>query len=428
MKKSYLALMAIAAITLTGCKKDSTVVVESPKDELNIINLRDAGEVVPEAHYNLANCKPEKSKETLESFRHAGPMPVYYMDYAADVDWNQLLSDSDNRIIRYDAEENRRRRYNLVLFTPPTAVQPKRNSCSGFVCNNEAGDLLFCRNFDDDTDPMVVIFNKDVKPGEYKNVMMCPWSEVDFANLENVLTLPAVALDGMNEKGFCAAIYQLPDFQNYGNDSIIDPMECMTPRPFGPDQQTGKRQITTLFIVNRLLANCATVEDAVSYLQSLDHTAMAQWLNAHFYVADANGKCLTLEYWKGSQGQDTLIALTPEDRYKAMHTTLIQIPYEYNSIENYYCNFEAAMTHSEDFWQYYFSGKTRVGNMMRHYSLVMDEEDALRCLQHGCFAADEINKLTDWSCVYNPVKKTVLFNMHDDLSSVYSINLKEELK
>lgn len=63
------------------------------------------------------------------------------------------------------------------------------------------------------------------------------------------------------------------------------------------------------------------------------------------------------------------------------------------------------MTHSKDFWQYYFSSKARVGNMMRHYSLVMDEEDALRCLQYGCFAADEIDKLTDWSCVYNPVKK-----------------------
>lgn len=86
------------------------------------------------------------------------------------------------------------------------------------------------------------------------------------------------------------------------------------------------------------------------------------------------------------------------------------------------------MTHSKDFWQYYFSSKARVGNMMRHYSLVMDEEDALRCLQYDCFAADEIDKLTDWSCVYNPVKKTVLFNMHNDMSSVYSINLKEELK
>ncbi|MCQ2306730.1 MAG: linear amide C-N hydrolase [Bacteroidales bacterium] len=419
--------MAVAAATLVGCKKNTTI-VEAPKDVLNIINLRAAGNVVTEAGYNLANCKPEKAKETLESFRYVGPMPVYYMDYAADVDWNKLLNDTSNRIDRYDANEEKRRRYDLVLFTPPTDAQPKRNACSGFICHNKAGDLLFCRNFDDDSDPMVVIFNKDVKPGEYKNVMMCPWSEVNFANLENVLTLPTVALDGMNEKGFCAAIYQLPDFQNYGDDTIVDPVENMTPRPFGPDQKTGKKQITTLFIVNRLLANCATVDDAVRYLQSLDYTAMSQHLNAHFYIADASGKCLTLEYWKGSHGQDTLLALTPEDRFKSMHNSLIQAPYEYNSIENYYCNIEASTTHSEDFWQYYFSSKTRVSNMMRHYSLVMDEEDALRCLQHGCFAADEINKLTDWSCVYNPVKQTVLFNMHNDLSSVYSIDLKEDLK
>ena len=58
----------------------------------------------------------------------------------------------------------------------------------------------------------------------------------------------------------------------------------------------------------------------------------------------------------------------------------------------------------------------------------MDEEEALRCLQHGCFAADAMGKVTDWSCVYNPVKRTVLFNMHDDLSNVYSIDLMEALK
>ena len=426
MKKLFLVVMTIAVITLSGCKKDEPV--DDASNKLNVINLRTAGKVVTEAKYNLANCKPEKAKETLESFRYVGPLPLYYMNYAADVDWNKLLNDSDNRIARYDMDEENRREHDLVLNTPPTIARPKRNACSGFVCHNTAGDLLFCRNFDDDTDPMVVIFNKDVKPGEYKNVMMCPWHEVDYANLENSLTLPTLALDGMNEKGFCAAIFQLPDFQNNGDDTIVDPIENMTPRPFGPDQYTGKKQITTLFIINRLLTNCATVEDAVSYLQSLDYTATSQRLNAHFYVADASGKFLTLEYWKGSQGQDTLFALTPEDRLQSMHNSFIQVPYEYNCIENYYCNPEASTTYGGDYWQYYFSGKTRVTNLMSHYSLEMGEEDALRCLQYGCFAADVIDKVTDWSCVYNPVKQTVLFNMHNDLSSVYSIDLKEDLK
>ena len=99
MKKLFISVIAIAAITFVGCEEDDSA-VESPKDALNIINLRSAGKVVKEAKYNLANCKPEKSKETLESFRFVGPLPLYYMDYAADVDWNKLLSDSDNRIIR----------------------------------------------------------------------------------------------------------------------------------------------------------------------------------------------------------------------------------------------------------------------------------------------------------------------------------------
>ena len=427
MKNIYLSVITIALITLSGCEKDNSV-VEPSQEKLNIINLRSAGKVVEEAKYNIANCKPQKSKETLESFRYVGPLPLYYMDYVADVDWNKFLSDSDNRIARYDSDEENRRKNNLVLNTPPAAANFDGGACSGFVCHNKAGDLLFCRNFDDDTDPMVVIFNKDVRPGEYKNVMMCPWHEMDYTNLENSLTLPTFALDGMNEKGFCAAIFQLPNFQGNGSDTIVDPIENLTPRPFGPDQNTGKKQITTLFIINRLLTNCATVEEAVSYLQSLDYTATYQNLNAHFYVADASGKYLTLEYWKGSQEQDTLLVLTPEDRLQSMHNSLVQVPYEYNCIENYYCNPEASTTYRGDYWQYYFSGKTRATNLMSHYSLIMDEEEALRCLQHGCFAADAMGKVTDWSCVYNPVKRTVLFNMHDDLSNVYSIDLMEALK
>lgn len=429
IKKKILLLpvMAIVAITLVGCEKEDSDADPSQK-KLNIINLRSAGKVLKEAKYNLANCKPEKSMETLESFRYVGPLPLYYLDYAADVDWNEFLSDSNNRIARYDTDEENRRKHNLVLNTPSAAARFDGGACSGFVCHNKAGDLLFCRNFDDDKDPMVVIFNKNVKPGEYRNVMMCPWVNVDYDNFENILTLPTYALDGMNEKGFCAAIYQLPNFQNYGNDTIVDPIENITPRPFGPDQNTGKKQITTLFIINRLLANCATVEDAVSYLQSLDYTATHQRLNAHFYVADASGKYLTLEYWKGSQGQDTLIALKPEDRLQSMHNSLVQVPYEYNCIENYYCNPKASTTYRGDYWQYYFSGKTRATNLMSHYALVMDEEDALRCLQHGCFAADAMGKVTDWSCVYNPVKQTILFNLHNDLSNVYSIDFKDALK
>lgn len=427
LKLKFLPVMVIAAVALVGCD-DYDSVDEPTRDELNVINLRSAGKVAKEAKYNLANCKPEGAKETLESFRYVGPLPLYYMDYAADVDWNEFLSDSNNRIARYDSDEENRRRYDVVLNAPSAAGRFEGGACSGFICHNKAGDLLFCRNFDDDTDPMVVIFNKDVRPGEYRNVMMCPWHGMDLNNLENSLTLPTFALDGMNEKGFCAAIFQLPNFQNYGNDTIVDPIENLRPRPFGPDQNTGKKQITTLFIINRLLTNCATVEEAVSYLQSLDYTATYQNLNAHFYVADASGKYLTLEYWKDSKGQDKLLALTPKDRLEAMHHSLVQVPYEYNCIENYYCNPEASTTYRGDYWQYYFSGKTRAINLMSHYSLVMDEEEALRCLQYGCFAADAMGKVTDWSCVYNPVKQTVLFNMHDDLSNAYSIDLKEVLK
>ena len=66
--------------------------------------------------------------------------------------------------------------------------------------------------------------------------------------------------------------------------------------------------------------------------------------------------------------------------------------------------------------------------MMRHYSPVMTEGDALRCLQYGNFGIETIDEVTDWSCVYNPKDRTILFNMRDDLSIVYCIDLEKDLK
>ena len=64
--------------------------------------------------------------------------------------------------------------------------------------------------------------------------------------------------------------------------------------------------------------------------------------------------------------------------------------------------------------------------MMRHYSPVMTEE-ALKCLQFGNYGIEVPNEVTDWSCVYNTRKKTMIFNMRNDLSTVYSVDLNKDL-
>ena len=54
-------------------------------------------------------------------------------------------------------------------------------------------------------------------------------------------------------------------------------------------------------------------------------------------------------------------------------------------------------------------------------------DNALMCLQEGSFGIEEPDNVTNWSCIYNPAERTMLFNMRNDLSEVYSIDLKEDL-
>ena len=104
-------------------------------------------------------------------------------------------------------------------------------------------------------------------------------------------------------------------------------------------------------------------------------------------------------------------------------TGVLQIDY------SYYGQFlEPASTFAKDYWQHELGVPIRVHNMMNHYSLVMDEEEALRCLQYGHYGSGFPGQTTNWSYVYNPAQRTVLFVVRNQTDKAFSIDLKEDLK
>ena len=385
------------------------------------------------------------------------------MDYTAEVDWDLLLMDTKckdtTQIIRrnvpynlYGIDEATKKVDSLLFYKRPVGQDTSRTKssrvCSGFVCHNEHNELLFCRNYDGDKNPLVVVYNKAVKPREYKSVMMTelPMAQM-FSGLEKeygydscllekgksldvLLRQPSAIMDGMNEKGLCIAAYQLPNFEvDESSELEITGIEdnYKTPRPYGVYQNTGKPQITATFLHRMILSKCATVNDVINLFKKYDYVTTAPEINIHWYVADADGNWATLEFWKDKNGKDSLYVMDEKYRQWASYSSVNNIPYEYRCIENYYCNEKAARTYNYDYWQHGYSTKQRALNMMSHYSPVMTEEDALRCLQYGNFGIETPNEVTDWSCVYNPKKKTILFNMRDDLSTVYFIDLMKDL-
>ncbi|MCQ2270670.1 MAG: linear amide C-N hydrolase [Bacteroidales bacterium] len=436
--KKILTILTIAcvAFVFTGCQKDVP--------NKFIVELRSVGKEIPNPNITPERCIPEGAEATLESIRYIPGHPIYYMDYTANVDWGSLLTDNNLPLygMYYLTSKVTNALFNYIPG-PTNTDKIQGNACSGFICYNKKGELLNCRNYDGDYGEMVVVFNRNVKPGEHKSVMMTDlnaaqkYSGTGGYNGDNVLLRggidlnvllrqPISTVDGMNDAGLVITSYQLPNF-NDRNNPTIDPFPNVTPRPFAVDQNTGKPRIGFSGLHILALTKCATVQDVIDLFRSYDFTTLGRDLNVHWCVSDANNNWKTLEYWVGSDGRDSLYVFDENARAHSANLSSHNVGYEYLSMENYYYNPIPAATWSMDFWQRDFGGVVRAQNMMDHYSPIMDEVAALFCLQYGNFGIEVPGQVTNWSCVYNAKQRTILFNARNDMSQAYTIDLKKDL-
>ena len=438
MKKTLFTVLAVASVLLTsGCRNGN-------QPHFNIVELRSVGKELPNPNIDPSHCKPEGAEATLRSIRYIPGKSIYYMDYTAKVDWESILTDKTHQTQIFDFL-GATKRVNDALFDETYQIglpEYQGAACSGFICHNRKGEMLNCRNYDGDFGEMVVVFNHNVKPGEHKSVMMTDLNAAqitsgtfgydgdqvllrDSIDINVLLRQPVALIDGMNDAGLVLTCYQLPDFQAE-DGSIVDPYESPTPRPRGINQNTGKPQASYTALHYLILTTCETVEDAIDLFHSYDCVSLLRNLNIHWCISDANN-WKTLEYWKDETGTDSLYVFDEEARSKSAFLGNHNIAYEYMSMENYYYHPIPSSTFYMDYWQREFGGVFRAHNMMHHYSLIMDEEEALQCLQYGNFGIEVPGQVTNWSCVYNSKQRTILFNVRDEADKAFTIDLKKDL-
>lgn len=400
-----------ALLVLTSCNKDKG---ESSILPVPVQSLFSLGSPVTNPT-NAQWCLPEESETTLQSFRHVSKGRLYYMDQYVNIDYPQLLKNSYRDGAKFHEDL-------LNLFYTPegqVGLYPEESgSCSGFICHNKEGELLFCRNFDGagwDSGPCVVMrdhangfFNIKFCAPLYINDVLYPndgYLNDGTTSLHQLITLSTAPMDGMNEYGLCYAAYQLPD--------MLPEWASMHPIL---NQNTGKNVMFGTLMANLVLGQCHTVSEVETLFRSVDYVVLNPYLNTHWIFADATGDWAIFEYW------DNQLYVYRENDLKSMVNDE-SIPYEYHCIENYYLHKTPYATYDNDEWQQAMTNKSRIRHMMAHYKPIMSEEEALLCLQEGNYGIEEgEDNMTDWSCVYNPSKGTILFNMRDDLSEIYRID------
>ena len=343
---------------------------------------------------------------SIEKVSESDPY-LFKADYKASYDLDKVLAagiDANTRLVEYVIGELSR-----GLYKPDLSGKQTGNgfACTSFQAKNANGTgFLFGRNYDFFKNPSLVLHSHP-KDG-YASVSVCDLSHLGYG-LDKVpdsfgaslLCLAAVyaPMDGMNEKGLCTSIMALPRQ--------------------AARQQTGKHVAGTSILMRLWLDRCATVQEALDLLATVDvRHDEAAGSGYHYMVADAEGHCAVVEF-DLRDGWKTLVTEKP-DTCNFMHVTNHLVHPKYYTTEP---DSVLGNPHSRSWWRY-----AQVADYMAaHASGALTLAEAEECLA-GVHWKDLVweNGMvedTQWSNVYDQQALTLTLHPWNDYDKAYHFGL-----
>lgn len=333
---------------------------------------------------------------------------VYRMDVSGDFYFDDFLAQggasSDGELINFITNSITR---GLIKMD----IKQSEIACSAFTAKTPSGDRLFARNYDFSKTNTALVFTNPGN-GRYASFSTVDLQflgmdgEKDVEGLMNKITClaaPYAPLDGINEKGLSCGIFM--SYQGGELDENGDEITVAT------DQQTDKPDITSTTMMRAMLDYCATVEEAVAFVQQYDMHDSAQ-TSFHYMVADATGASAILEWTNGTDDTDndgsarTLNVIYNDDDARIGADE--DAAKDYQWITNFILQ-----------PGYYADDSEKAGldryeairdQLMATEGVVADEDaamDILASVGRRNWNNDDSNSITVHSVVYNLTKKTV---------------------
>ena len=184
------------------------------------------------------------------------------------------------------------------FFNIPISVDRANFACAAFAAAAPNGEHLFGRNFDYGSTDSVLVYShpKDA----YASIGMAdmafvqvgggqPTSADSILGKSLMIMLPYVVMDGINERGLGAGILELATEEIHEDE--------------------GKPDILIFLALRALLDKCATVDEAIEFLNSYDvHSDLGK--SYHIFVADRTGEYAVIEWLDGEMIANKLPAVT----------------------------------------------------------------------------------------------------------------------
>lgn len=232
-------------------------------------------------------------------------------------------------------------------------------NCTSFQAKKADGEgYFFGRNYDYFKNPTLVTVSHP-KNG-YASIACSDMSHFGYSLeklptsfLKKLSCLAAIyaPVDGINEKGLCTSIMALPKQASR--------------------QETEKPNVGTTLIMRLWLDRCATVEEALALLETVDvrHDATVG-SGYHYMIADALGNSAVVEF-DPNDGWKTLVTRKPEGQ-NWMHVTNHLLHEKYYSTEP-----DPALgnPHSKSWWRY-----ETCGAYLSAHNGILTLEEAQECL------------------------------------------------
>ena len=230
----------------------------------------------------------------------SNPYSSILLDAEMEVSVNsvQRLDESGNLYYMECTEDYDRQIFRKV-FNLTSRIQ--YTGCSAFLAETPDGDIAVGRNYDlphkdknGEITGLNVVVHIPAKDGKYETIAMadaCWFTYIGMnyvggalddgkTNRTMLALLPYFCMDGMNEKGLTATILAL-----------------YTKEGESPTEQSdeGKDSTVITVLLRDILDNCADVQEAVEFAESVNMKALLG-LDYHLFVTDASGVSAVFEW------------------------------------------------------------------------------------------------------------------------------------
>jgi len=266
---------------------------------------------------------------------------LYFMEYKAAYDLDDVVAkevDTNAELLDYVVGRIGK---GLPLKIKSAQVADENGELTTFNCTSfqavkaDGTGFWFGRNYDYFKNPTLVTVSHPKKG--YASIAVSDMSHVGYSLeklpdgfLSSLSCLASIyaPVDGMNEKGLCTSIMALPKQAS--------------------QQETEKPNVGTTIIMRLWLDRCATVQEALDLLETVDvrHDA-AVGSGYHYMVADAAGDCAVVEFDK-EDGWKTMIVRKAPDA-KSMLVTNHLLSEKYYTTEP---DPAVGNPHSKSWWRY----------------------------------------------------------------------------